>query len=263
MSAGTCLLCGKSLARIRVGAGGDFCSREHRSQYRLRRVMDCLAEGNKVATLARRRENPKPLFGEASPGSSSARREFPEAAPFRLAAGLKPGVRRLRKADRAALLARAGILAEPVPSVAPREARREFGIKTAASGRVAIPHGPPGGRKGASMAGTQARGLRAIAAFAAPGNAVRVSSSAGFRLRAPDPHKFTYAARQEPGGIARVAARAGTRLFTGPPAYLGMPAEGRLAFVDMGFPAAPDAPARLDWIGANGAAHAGRKGREL
>src|SRR5580704_13478304 len=57
----TCLLCEKPLSRIWLGAGEDFCSREHRNQYRLRRGMDRLLEANKVASLMRRRENPKPL----------------------------------------------------------------------------------------------------------------------------------------------------------------------------------------------------------
>ena len=59
MSARTCQLCGRPLSRIWVGAGGDFCSREHRNQYGLRLGMDRLQEANKVATLMRRRENLK------------------------------------------------------------------------------------------------------------------------------------------------------------------------------------------------------------
>jgi hypothetical protein len=58
MNARTCQLCGKPLSRLRVGADGDFCSREHRNQYRLRLGMDRLLEANKVASLMRRRENP-------------------------------------------------------------------------------------------------------------------------------------------------------------------------------------------------------------
>src|SRR3954447_18393096 len=73
MNARTCLLCGKSLSRIWVRAGEDFCSREHRNQYRLRRGMDRLQEANKVASLMRRRENPKPIpVGEHS-GNSTVR----------------------------------------------------------------------------------------------------------------------------------------------------------------------------------------------
>ena len=61
MSGRVCLLCEKPLGRIWLGAGEDFCSREHRNQYRLRRGMDRLLEANKVASLMRRRENPKPI----------------------------------------------------------------------------------------------------------------------------------------------------------------------------------------------------------
>ena len=48
MAARTCMLCGKALSRIWAGNGEDFCSREHRNQYRLRRGMDRLLEANKV-----------------------------------------------------------------------------------------------------------------------------------------------------------------------------------------------------------------------
>jgi hypothetical protein len=64
MNARTCQLCGKPLSRLRVGVDGDFCSREHKSQYGLRLGMDRLQEANKVASLMRRRENPR-QFGAA------------------------------------------------------------------------------------------------------------------------------------------------------------------------------------------------------
>src|SRR5436190_18686212 len=73
MSAKSCLLCGKALSRIWVGAGEDFCSREHRNQYRLRRGMDRLQEANKVASLMRRRENPKPIPVLEHCGNSTVR----------------------------------------------------------------------------------------------------------------------------------------------------------------------------------------------
>src|ERR1035438_5122178 len=176
MSARICLLCGKTLVRIRVGAGGDFCSREHRNQYQLRRGMDCLAEANKVSTLARRRETPKALFGEASAGPSSAdRRAFLDAAPFGLLAGLSPSVRRPRRRDRIALLPRAVALAEPAPGVAPCDVRRELGIKFVVSGVAALPRGPLAGWKPVGLGKTLVRGLRGIAVSASPGNALRVS----------------------------------------------------------------------------------------
>ena len=112
MSARTCLLCGKPLSRIWVGAGDDFCSREHGNQYRLKRGMDRLTETNKISSLMRRRENPRPiasaqpaarfrLLAPRFPGSenSSRRRNaFPVLAPaFRVfdAADLA-GLRALR-----------------------------------------------------------------------------------------------------------------------------------------------------------------------
>ena len=79
MSARACQLCGKPLSRIRVGADGDFCSREHRNQYRLRQGMDRLQEANKVASVMRRRENLRPLANTTSGGSAISRREFPPA----------------------------------------------------------------------------------------------------------------------------------------------------------------------------------------
>ena len=79
MSARTCQLCGKPLSRIWVGSGDDFCSREHRNQYRLRKGMDRLLEDNKVATLMRRREQLKPLSGSCLVASAQTPRMFSRA----------------------------------------------------------------------------------------------------------------------------------------------------------------------------------------
>jgi hypothetical protein len=265
MSARICLLCGKTLVRIRVGAGGDFCSREHRNQYQLRRGMDCLAEANKVSTLARRRETPKALFGEACAGSSSeARRAFLMTAPFGLVAGLKPNVRRLREGDRVALFPRGVVFAAPVPAVASLGVRRQFGTTFGAStAPAAVPRGPSAGWKPASFSGGKAGGLRGIAVSAATGNALRVSSSAGFRLRAASPPRAAYAARTDRDLVAGIRARAGQRPFALRQDCQGAPGDGRLAFVDMGFSSAPDATARLDWLAADNATSIGRERREL
>ena len=59
MIAKSCQLCGKPLSRLRVGSDGEFCSKEHRNQHRLRAGMDRLEEANKVTSLMRRRENPR------------------------------------------------------------------------------------------------------------------------------------------------------------------------------------------------------------
>src|ERR1051325_10954671 len=73
MSARTCQLCGKPLSRLWVGGGDDFCSREHRNQYRIRRSMDQLQEAHKVSTLMRRREQPKPMARASHEGYVIAR----------------------------------------------------------------------------------------------------------------------------------------------------------------------------------------------
>ncbi len=92
MNAKTCQLCGKPLGRIRVGADGDFCSREHRNQYRLRQGMDRLTEANKMASLMRRREQPKPINPGAQVGQTGA--HTAEAPLLRSdAAPTIPGVR--------------------------------------------------------------------------------------------------------------------------------------------------------------------------
>jgi len=79
MNGRTCQLCGKALSRFTVGSGGDFCSREHRNQFRLRLGMDRLMEANKVASLMRRRENAK-----AIPAAQLARdsKVLPRVAPL-------------------------------------------------------------------------------------------------------------------------------------------------------------------------------------
>src|SRR5215471_11659059 len=62
MNARACQLCGKPLSRLRVGGDGDFCSKDHRNQFRLRAGMDRLVEVNKVASLMRRRESARPIL---------------------------------------------------------------------------------------------------------------------------------------------------------------------------------------------------------
>src|SRR5215813_1763046 len=83
-----CLLCGKPLSRIRVGGGEDFCSREHRNQYRLRQGMDRLTEANKMASLMRRREQPKPINPAPAMGLTAAH----TAEPPRLKIDAQPNI---------------------------------------------------------------------------------------------------------------------------------------------------------------------------
>jgi hypothetical protein len=94
MNGRTCQLCGKALSRFTVGSGGDFCSREHRNQFRLRLGMDRLMEANKVASLMRRRENAKTI-----PAAQLARdsRVLPRVAQLLRPPVRQPDVRPLRR----------------------------------------------------------------------------------------------------------------------------------------------------------------------
>ena len=68
---------------MRVGTDGDFCSREHRNQFRLRKGMDRLQEANKVASLMRRRENPRQMLPAQLVSSPvMERRGALKSAPF-------------------------------------------------------------------------------------------------------------------------------------------------------------------------------------
>ena len=101
MSAKTCQLCGKPLGRR--GAEGEFCSKEHRNQYRLRQGLDRLQEADKVATMMRRREalRPIPASELQAPGFCEARGSmdsiaFPTRPPDPRFAPLKPSLFRAR-----------------------------------------------------------------------------------------------------------------------------------------------------------------------
>jgi hypothetical protein len=69
-----------------VGSDGDFCSKEHRNQFRLRAGMDRLVEVNKVANLMRRRESAKQIPpGMLICNSALDRRGFMDSRPTRIA----------------------------------------------------------------------------------------------------------------------------------------------------------------------------------
>lgn len=78
MSGRSCQFCGKPLWRIRRGSEGDFCSREHRNQYQLRRGLSQIAEADKAASIGRRREQPNiaALFRPAGAATVETRRLF-------------------------------------------------------------------------------------------------------------------------------------------------------------------------------------------
>src|SRR6478609_4044470 len=97
MTARTCQLCGKPLSRLRVGGDGDFCSREHRNQHRLRCGMDRLEEANKVTSLKRRRENPRHISAARLMCNSALERrgflEPKQAVPRTETSGFTPVLR--------------------------------------------------------------------------------------------------------------------------------------------------------------------------
>jgi len=117
MSGRTCQLCGKALSRFTVGSGGDFCSREHRNQFRLRTGMDRLHEANKVASLMRRRENAKTI-----PAGQLARdsKVLPRVSPHLRIPVRRPAVDSLRPLAAALEITRIASISRPLPP--PRKA---------------------------------------------------------------------------------------------------------------------------------------------
>jgi hypothetical protein len=255
MNAKNCMLCGRPLGRIRVGAGGDFCSREHRNQYRLRRSMDCLTEANKVSTLARRRENPKALFADAAPGiAKAAPRGFLEAPPVMLSTTGRPAAPE-RKAswNFGVYLPKPGMAQLRRASAASSGEPRAFGMKLSTAGRLAgtgrtarpavVYQTTLGGRDGK---------LRKVAPAASIGNAFRVSARVAFRQAPSGPAGRTVTVAGRPGPLAANGLPAAPRAVPlAPPARVAPAgrAGSRMAYGEMGFTGSPDAPAPVEWVG--------------
>jgi hypothetical protein len=216
MAARTCLLCGKPLSRIWAGTGEDFCSREHRNQYRLRRGMERLSEANHIATVMRRREQPKHIAPNElrAPGAVSPR-GFLDPARTRLPQMVVPTVRpaggpQLKSADRfVAPCAIAGDAGESRDVAAPRipawpQAVPRVGASLVAHVNCAPPMPARRAQKGAAsgrpalvkwagrvlplaarLAITQQRAefpMRAAKVPLCRGRALRVSTAAAFRI---------------------------------------------------------------------------------
>lgn len=182
MNARTCLLCGKALSRIWVGAGEDFCSREHRNQYRLRRGMDRLQEANKVASLMRRRENPKPIPSVEHSGNSDVR--LADSSQIRFSARRSPLVLPASKWSPPVRIPGARGWLHPCPKPIPDAQPREFGIPRHKAPRLILKDGsrpihPPGANYLDRI-----KRPRQLQASARSGQALRVSAGAGFRLPA-------------------------------------------------------------------------------
>src|SRR5260370_18443342 len=186
MSARTCLLCGKPLSRIWVGAGEDFCSREHRNQYRLRRGMDRLLEANKVASLMRRREQPKPISATLQTGNAEAR--VTDSAPIRFSGnGTKPRYPASKWIPPVRVPAARGWVKRRETGIEKAQPR-EYGIlrgqvsDSSVARRVILGKGarqiePPG-----ATYLERTRQPRPIRGIGRHGSALRVSASAGFKL---------------------------------------------------------------------------------
>jgi hypothetical protein len=120
MSGVTCQFCGKPLWRIRRGSEGDFCSREHRNQYKLRMGLSQLVEAEKVSSIRRRCEVCNSSSLGRSAGLPETQKRRPASAPPRRTGGapLFPPVRmgsgvRLHEAAVIPALAVRRVQAEP------------------------------------------------------------------------------------------------------------------------------------------------------
>ena len=179
MGGRVCLHCGKTLSRIRVGAGEDFCSREHRNQYRFRRSMDHLQEAGKVASLMRRRESPRPLVHPVEAGSGAP--EYRAYTEFRC-----PEVSRIRAPEtpasvRAALsntTRHAGISLQPVVGEADR---REYRLLRPSAGKLEIVRRPV---RAVPPERLHCENFRLSPPAICQGAVLRVSMSAGFHAPA-------------------------------------------------------------------------------
>jgi hypothetical protein len=217
--------------------------------------MDCLTEANKVSTLARRRENPKALFADAAMGIGKASpRGFLDAPSVMLSAAQRPAGPEPR-----ALWNPGGHLPEPglakvlYASAGLMGGPREFGMKMPTGGRLVGADRPA---KRAPVYQTTLTGrdqkLRKVAPGASMGNAFRVSARVGFRLPGPGAPGRNFAATER-GGLPetnglRATAREVPLIAPERAAVVGR-AGSRLAFGEMGFTGAPDAPAPVEWVG--------------
>jgi len=213
--------------------------------------MDCLTEANKVSTLARRRENPKPLFADAVTGTAKlSARGFLEAPSMMLSATRRPAApERQAWRDAGGHLPEASMAQLTRASAGAMGGPRAFGMKIPGAGRRAVavrPGKPAAGRL--TMLSERYRKPGKVAPAANMGKAFHVAAKMGFR--------------PPPVGPRSAAER------SGPPAPRGLPAAprpvplfapgrvaaagragSRLMYGEMGFTGSPDAPAQAGWVG--------------
>ena len=200
MNTRTCLLCGKPLSRIWVGAGEDFCSREHRNQYRLRRGMDRLLEANKVASLMRAREQPKPISVTLQAGNTAARGT--DSAPIRLSgSGTKPLCPASKWSPPIRIPTARGWVrgyGNRPPALELRAYGGQFpAVKNGGAGRVVLSAAARHIEMPAAAYLEKTRQPRPIRITGKHGAALRVSSSAGFKVPAARGRHFPAARPSE------------------------------------------------------------------
>lgn len=183
MSARACQLCGKPLSRIRVGTDGDFCSREHRNQFRLRQGMDRLMEANTVASLMRRRERPKNIVPKLTDSASSLeRRGFSQGPPIPVRPGfvMRSAHMSLGTGNGLGHASRTQIALVRFHVLGTGDARHSMNVLPRPShGLFLLPKPRRAGRGGSERTMAPAR---EISPAPLAGVMLRVSGSAGFRL---------------------------------------------------------------------------------
>jgi hypothetical protein len=242
MSAKCCLLCGAPLGRIRVGAGEDFCSREHRNQYRLKRSMECLSEANKVATLARRRENPKPLSIGALPCLPGEPRAHTPIQSFNGAAVLTPnlGVAAPRFSAPMAGPVRLWKL-KPRKTASRRPASAPISSSAAPARRNRVV------KATRSLAASKAELIPLLAA--APSNTLRVSSGTAFRPRLPRASEAAIRMTRAPRAAGIRLTGAGKDFLPVSSVQSARRSSERLGVTEMRFTATAEQALRMEWVG--------------
>lgn len=183
MSARACQLCGKPLSRIRVGTDGEFCSREHRNQFRLRQGMDRLMEANNVASLMRRRERPKNIVpNPADNPSSLEHRGFSQgpAIPVRPGVVMRSAHLSVGPGNGLGHVSHTQIALVRFHVLGSDDARHSMNVAPKSSrGLFLLPNPRRGGRSGSDRTMAPAR---EVSLAPHPGVMLRVSGSAAFRL---------------------------------------------------------------------------------
>jgi hypothetical protein len=181
-------------------AGDEFCSREHQSQFRMRQGMDRLREANKVASLMRRRENPKPISAMLPSASSGSQRVFPPAPP---ASGFTSQV--LLERRRSSL---------PGPNISSCPTSEWTRMRLSLAGAVLIQGAAgavPATTSAAARTLTQARQPASRISVATQGFRSRAAHTSGFE-RSSGPGMRPIVRQPSQGRLLRVSASSGFRV---------------------------------------------------